>query len=153
MLAKEKQLNPLTMKHFLFYIFVICSVLGCKKDDPETQLAKIEGAWKLVAREDLVEGKSTWVDVRRANSEILVFREDGLPTDEAGYSPCCIPASLSIDGVLSKIIPKSEVSKYEICVRANCAYCETWGISTNGNEITISYCGMYRTKYVRMDSI
>lgn len=140
------------MKRYFLFLFVTIAALACKKDDPEAIIAKVSGSWQLVAREDVAGDKNVWVDVPQANQTVLAFREDGDLIDVTGLPVCCGPRSLSIDGNVIKISPKKEVLD-GMCMYVNCAYCETWGIETHGDEIIVSYCGMSRTRYIRKDGI
>lgn len=135
------------MKQIILFLFIASATLACKKDDPDTQLSKVEGTWQLVARKELVDGKYIWKDVPKASHNILIIRSDGLVTDVNGFPPCCGPSSLSIDGNLVKII--SEEVANGRCQSVKCGLCETWGIETNGNQITVSACGSSPNRYVR----
>jgi hypothetical protein len=140
------------MKNLIFLLSLLFVLTNCKKDDPESQanMANIAGQWQLEAYETTQNGKKTWSPAEPTQPQLLTFRADGVILDNSGLPLCCSPTSLKINGALFEVKPALPLEPNPLCALVNCAFCATWEIQQQGNEIIIEGCNTStRTKYVK----
>ena len=132
---------------------MILLIGGCADRSVSPELIKpLIGQWKLVAYEQIIAGKTQWVDVSNGQSNILQFRYDGVALNENGLPICCGPSALRIDGQLFRIEPKGPLPNNPGCALVFCASCEEWDVKVQGDEFTYqcpaSPSG--RSRYIRV---
>ena len=139
------------MNRILLTLIVPIILFACKKDDidPVAGIEPVAGSWRQIAVERIVEGKTTWEDVSKPESNNLHFRNDGVVTDMEGKANCCGPSSLNINGNIFKIKPTTKLN-YSNCALDLCLDCQEWKIEVTDNELILNLCGSSKTKYVRL---
>lgn len=137
------------MKQFALFVIFLTLILGCKKDDPETIVTPIVGRWLLSEREQTENGKKTWITIPDSLGGGFTFREDGAVLFGNGYTICCHPKFLSVNGQKVNAPARQKLNMDPICTFANCIYSETWYIEVQGDELILTFEGGSRTKYVR----
>jgi len=145
------------MKLIIISVILSAILFGCKKSnpsshDPDPAIKMIVGKWKRVAYEKTVNGKKTWEEVDKDSQyNFMIFRYDGVILDSNGLPSCCAPAQYYVNGVVFKVVPKSEVPVNPSCAFVDCVGCASWNIEQTGNELILELCLNFpRSKFVRV---
>ncbi|TLU90310.1 hypothetical protein [Dyadobacter sediminis] len=136
------------MNRIVLFVLLLFAFTNCKKDerDPISSFANIAGTWRPIEH---TSPDSVTVPVTNAESNIVVFRFDGVMLNKNGYLPCCAPTSYTVNGISMQVKPLIPVELDPICALVNCASCPNFRIVKNKpNELT-TYCGEYSTRFVR----
>ncbi|MGV3601495.1 MAG: hypothetical protein ACO1N1_09850 [Dyadobacter fermentans] len=144
------------MKRLLYIPLVLVWLLSCKKDSDSDGVFNgigtfrtIEGRWHSVEIErSSLDNKSNWEPIANANSDTLIFRNDGVVLNADGSPRCCAPPTLIINGQLLDVKPLTALPNNPLC-QTNCITCPTWEMSWNADQLIISTCSTPKMKYVR----
>ncbi|MCF0057285.1 hypothetical protein [Dyadobacter sp. CY356] len=145
------------MKRFFYIPLLFLFLCNCKKDKINTQpdeiMKPLVGKWYLVEVEQIVNGEKVWVPFAGYETVYLNFRFDGILIDENGKTGCCSPYIYIINNRRFEVKPRTSVSYSANCSTFNCgvAFCSTYNIEPNGNQMMIARCSSARSKYVRAE--
>lgn len=141
----------------LFYIpLLFLLLLNCKKDkidtEPEEIMKPLVGKWRLTEVEQIVNEEKVWVPFVGYEAIYMNFRFDGILLDENGKAFCCVPQIYNINNTRFEVKPRASVSYSANCSTTNCgvAFCPTYDIEVSSNEMTISNCNSFKSKYLKL---
>lgn len=139
------------MRKLLLLILINLALSKCKNDVKESisPIETITGTWRLAEKQVVVNGQPVWQDITDQSPYSFTISTDGAILNGAGLPECCVPKTLSVNGVAVGIPSSSQLPSNPDCARVNCALCESWDIETSGEELIIDYCGRERAKFTK----
>jgi len=136
------------MNRIVLLVLLLFAFTNCKRDerDPISSFAGIAGTWRPIEH---ISPDSVTVPVTNADSNIVIFRFDGVMLNKNGYKPCCAPTSYTVNGIFMEVKPLIPVELDPICALVNCGSCPDFRIINSKPDELTTYCEGYSTRFIR----